>query len=337
MPTTLIPPIYSASRDGLVSKYNKVGFTGDLNMVLPLYGTFQGDPVKAISVYIDNYNNAIPVNYLVSGTTGFIAPYTSQFIDVSRSDELILSAASTIAINLEVHDNPQSGGQSRGLPPNGASDPMWSNVLGLWHFDGTNGDAIAVDSKVSGAYIGPVNVPIISNSNSLFGGTSMHLLGPAVTGLIETYNPGPISGQYTFEFSVYPVSIGSGVIIGLGEVLGSVAGSLIFTYQKDPASNNLRFVVTRETNGQADVDLIATNYIYPAGAWYSIALTNLGQLKLYVNGVGGSTALPTVKSLQGIIFNNGSGIELYVDEIRLTLGTRYTSNYTVATIPFPNQ
>jgi hypothetical protein len=362
MPKSLAPPIYGASRDGLVARFS-TSFSGDNNIVVPLYGSFQGDPVHAKSLFIDNYNNGIPISFTIGGLTDYVPAYTSEFIDVSKMDTIILSATDTVAINLALYNTPQSGGRSRGIAPNGLSDPMWANVLGLWHFNANNGASIALDSRNPGSYLDRQGIALISTAQSQFGGSSAFNSGNGVINGAGQSLPGipsPVTVDYTFEYSVYPVTpilvgnpanpVGINTIAYLSADTASFTG-LIFAWESN--GTNIRFSIYQLFyDGGSNFHLglaCATPYSYSLNTWYSIGITTAGGLTIYVNGaqaggpngsklqLAGSIALfPAAFSTSPSPAQYSSGI-IYVDEMRLTVGTRFTKNYQVSGQEFPNQ
>lgn len=350
MPSLLAPPVYGASRDGLVARYS-AAFSGDNQLVLPIEGTFQGDSVKAVSLLIDNYNNAIPVSYTVGGETDYISAYTAQTIDVIGAHTVILSATDSVGINLSIYDRPVQIERSRGISPNGATDPLWANVLGLWHFDQNPGAKIVIDSKNAGKYTGPANVPIISAAQSLFGGTSGFCNGSyADLGSAEQYySGGPIDQDYTWELAVYPVTApgATNQIAFLTEQNNGKDNDGYLSLNYSVSGGQVRFEVWRTTNYIAkpivNTMLFATAYVYPINAFTTLALTTLGGLTLYVNGNSAATgsARAILSSIIGLWYRgsgwNNTPPQMYVDEMRLTVGTRYIKNYTPATTTFPNQ
>lgn len=350
MPTLLNSPTYGASRDGLVARYS-TSFTGDLQLVLPLEGTFQGDPVSAVSLLIDNYNNAIQIAYTIGGDTYYVPAYTSMTIRVTGAHTIILAATDFVSINLAVYNTQVDINRSRGIAPNGVSDPMWANVLGLWHFDQNPGAKFAIDSKNSGQFTGPANVPIISNTQSLFGGTS-GICNAAYTDMgtaEQFYASQIIDADYTWELSVFPVTA-PGVtnqIAFLAEQINGKPYDGYLSLNYSVSAGQVRFEVWRTTNFIAkpvvNTLLFATPFSFPLNAWSNLALTTLGGLSLYVNGVfalsGNSRQI--LSGLIGLWYRgsgwNNTPPQMFVDEMRLTVGTRYIKNYTPATGPFPNQ
>lgn len=343
MPIVLTPPVYSASRGALVAKYSPT-FIGDDKIILPLFGSFQGDPVHAVSLFIDNYNNGIPISYQVGGETDYVSAYTSQYIDVSRMDTVILTATDSVSINLALYNVSQSGGKSRGLPPNGVSDPLWSNVVGLWHFDANNGAVIAVDSKNAGKFLSGASntVGLITNADSLFGGTSAQ----CVTGTPyanqhwgESYLPASVSGDYTLELAVKAKTLFQGTfnLIAAWNESNGVLMSLGFFY--DGANTTINLV-----RGSTTVASVANVDTANTFGWHQIAVTTIGGFSLWIDGVQRIITVTNANGLGGAIdlFFEGSNFNatppaLFVDEMRVTLGTRYTKNYTPATTTFPNQ
>lgn len=362
MPQVLTPPIYGASRGILTAKYS-TQFTGDNQIVLPLYGSFQGDPVQAISLFVDNYNNGIPIQYLVGGETDYVAAYTSEYIDVTNMDTIILTATDSVALNLAVYNAPVSGGRSRGLPPNGDSDPMFSNVLGLWHFDANNGATIAIDSKNAGLFInGTNNAPLISTGDSLYGGSSGFAPGDAQYSneqFTEIFSSDSFPAlPYTFEVAVKAKTwnVGSNLICSwTSDSAGTRFNAMdCLCYRYDATSNKFRFELNRvfnRINGTPTFQAIAaTPFLYDSSAattWHRLAVTTIGGMSLFVDGVLVAN-VPTVQAnpLSGSVdlFWDAQFVNpalptpsMYIDEMRLTLGTRYNMNYTPATGPFPSQ
>jgi hypothetical protein len=347
VPTSLQPPIYNASRSGLVAQYS-TAFKGDNQIVLPLYGSFQGDPVQAVSLMIDNYNNGIPVAFNVGGYTDYVPAYTSQYIDVTGMHTVLLSATDSVGINLALYDLPMEGGRSRGLPPDGASDPMWSNVVGLWHFDANPGATIGVDSKNSGLYLySPNNAPLIVTTDSLFGGSS----GYATTAnqyanhwFREQFSQSHYSGDYTVDIAVK----GQLTYAGTANVIASwtEATSDLMVLSMAQNGSNTRFELYRVNNNVPSL-FAFTGWLYDAGlayTWHQVAVTTLGGVAIWVDGVLASQSGLVAAGLAGytdlFFYGNLFNVTppaMWVDEFRITLGTRYTKNYTPATIEFPNQ
>lgn len=356
MPQTLAPPIFNASRQGLVATQSAT-FKDDLQIVLPLYGSFQGDPVDPSSLYIDNYNNGIPVTFSLGGDTDFVPAYTSMYIDVRGQHSIIMSATDVIQINLSIYDSPQTGGSTRGLPPNGVSDPMWANVIGLWHFDANDGASIAIDSKNSGRYIGNGSTAFISNAKSQFGVGAAHNPGnvrlPALLELLNGTGDGNYGINYTWEVSVYCVNVfavgSTQCPDGLNNISAIAGSGENYVLAAETNGANIRFVLYYVPfSGSPAANIIcATPYSFALNTWYSLAVTTLGQFTLFVNGVSESVSADTSDPLLPYfyIFPNSAAYtgagnypgEMYADEARLTIGQRYAKNYTPEGEAFPNQ
>lgn len=354
MPMTLPPPIYDASRQGLVSKQSAT-FQNDLQMVIPLSGSFQGDPVEPSSLFIDNYNNSIPVAFTLGGDDGFIPPYTSEYIDVRGQHTILLSSTDTIKISIALYDQPQSGGSTRGLPPNGISDSMWANVACLFHFEANDGSSIAIDSKNSGLYLGTGGFPIVSQTQPEFGIGSAYNPGTSYLGTIsEVWNPQSVffGSNFTLEFSVFPVALfqagstqcpdGMNPIVDVSLQSNDLCICALYN-----GANVAFAVISVPFTGGARTILCQTAFAYALNDYYQIALTTLGGLVLYVNGAQAASDAGIVVNLRAIIYlfpqilpytaaGNYSG-KMYVDELRLTLGQRYAKNYTPSGEAFPDQ
>lgn len=345
MPQSLTPPVYSAAREGLIARYT-AAFSGDNIIALPLYGSFQGDPVHARSLLIDNYNNGVPVSYTIGGLTDYVSAYTAEYIDVSKMDTILLSAPSPMGINLSLYNTDQTGSRSRGLSPSGTSDPLWSNVVGLWHFDANPGATIAVDSKNAGHYLAPQtgSGAIIVSTDSLFGGTSGFSDGAHPYSQLHwgdgAFMSNKVLNDYTFEIAVKAKTLIANtynLIAAWTDYDGAVM-SLGMGY----SGSAISFVVYKDTT-----QILSTGFTYDtssAFSWHRLAVTTIGGFSLWVDGSQVVTTNTLARGLGGAIdlFFEGSNFNntppsMWVDEMRMTLGTRYTKNYTPDTAPFPNQ
>lgn len=356
MPQVLTPPIYGASRDGLIAKYTP-SFSGDLQIVVPIFGSFQGDPVHAVSLLIDNFNGAGSIDYMIGGETGYIPPYTAQTIDVSFAHTVILTATDSYTVPLSLYNRHVDISRTRGLTPSGFYDPLWSNVVGLWHFDQPQGSTQANDSKNAGLYISNGSSAIISTAKPLFGSASAYNPGTAKISANESINNNAhIGNNITLEVSSFPVSafaVGSANCPdGMNHVVAITDGATadyLIAYQTNGA--NIRFVVFKALIAAGGNTIIcATNYSYtlnPAN-YYQLALTTqAGLVSLFVNGSLAAQAsfnAPNFTASISLFPNNDlypsssfwSG-QQYADELRLTVGNRYPNNYQTDGQAFPNQ
>jgi hypothetical protein len=355
VPQLLNPPIYGASRDGLIAKYSP-SFSGDLQLILPIEGSFQGDPVIAHSLLVDNFNGASSINYTIGGEIGYVPPYTAETVDVSHASTVILTSTDSYVVNLTLYNRPVNISRTRGLTPSGIYDSMWSNVVGLWHFDGANNATQATDSKNAGLYISNGSSPILSTAKPQFGSASAFNPGTAKISASETVNLNHIGTNVTLEAASFPVTAfaagSANCPDGMNHICGitdNVSANYFLAYQTNGA--NIRFVVLKALfSGGGNTVVCATNYSYslnPA-TYYSLAMTTQnGVVSLFVNGTLAGTANFQVGDFvpfmvlfpnNDLYFNSSfwSG-QQYVDELRLTIGNRYPQNYTPSGQAFPNQ
>lgn len=348
MPVTLSPPIYGAARRGLLSKQSFT-FSGDFSVYVPLIGTFQGDGVRAITMGINNYNNALPISYTVGGTTAFISAYTLAYIDVSDIDGILLQNTAPNSVDIFIYDHVVQGDIQRGNPPAGNFDPFWSSVSGLWHFIGTNGQTFAPDARNSGRVLGDKTKQFITTSNSIFqqgscafsDGTTIYNQGESL--------PVPTGIAWTAECAVSPVSTNAFNVCATffsNVNSGGVPTGYCFAFRPDPGtSGNVRYEAWFVNAQGAGTLIAATGYTYPInnGIWHSLSLVANSTVTLYVDGVAiGNNAVPifgigSVYIFQYSALFPGATGPMLLAELRVTNAVRYTANYAAPAAPFPNQ
>lgn len=205
----------------------------------------------------------------------------------------------------------------------GGSDPFWTNVVSLLHFEGANGSTTFTDQK--GIIYTPTGTAAISTSQFKFGTSSGNfpsganrLTAPAISG--------GMSGDFTIECFIYPTASG-------------VCGIIRWD------TNNRSIYL----NSSSQLSWYNGNsYYMPSttltlNTWYHIAAVRASNnMSLFLNGVrnpgvfSDTTNLSTTYSVGGDAFSQP--LKGFMDEFRLTNGVaRYTSNFTPPIAPFPNQ
>lgn len=87
----LAAPSFGAAGLFLAAPYT-LDFSKDLNYVIPIEGTWQGDRKKGRSLYIDNYANNISITVSSGNYSIRIPAYTSAYIDLSGFNDVFISA-----------------------------------------------------------------------------------------------------------------------------------------------------------------------------------------------------------------------------------------------------
>jgi hypothetical protein len=215
----------------------------------------------------------------------------------------------------------------------GPTDPYWSSVVSLQHFQGSNGSLTFTDQVSGTTWPTILGNAQISTAEYLFGSSSGWTGAPGTNGIVGTASTNFLfTSDLTIECSIYTTSASGGTP---SFNIQSGGNELLTIYLDSPTS-------ARVLAGGAN---IITGIVLPgANVWFSYALVRAGTtLTAYVNGTNAGSA--TLSGSMGSatinprVLGNGTQINWsgYVAESRVTNGiARYTANYTVASAPFPN-
>lgn len=217
-----------------------------------------------------------------------------------------------------------------------ATDPYWSNVSLLLHFNAANGSTIFTDS--SNNAFAPAQVggnSVVSTAQSKFGGSSLALDG---NGDYLGYNNVTAfqfgSGDFTVESWVYFNNIGSNMTL-IGS-FNTGTGSMTIQHQ---AVNGWVLKIT------AGSDVLVTNTLSTASTWQHIAFCRSGSnVRAFLDG---TQIGPTIVSTLSFSLSLGSmriGVRGtteymngYFDDLRITKGVgRYTTNFVPLSYQFPD-
>jgi hypothetical protein len=215
------------------------------------------------------------------------------------------------------------------VPP---TDPYWSNVVSLLHFDGTNGSTTFTDAK-------------LSTAQKRFGSASLACDGSGDWISTPDSDDFYLSGDFTIEAFVRTAVAG-----------GSSVDIPIFSQYQSTASDSNRVHVNAsrglmtfyaQGTGSTVIVSVSTTYNMPANTWVHCAATRSGNtFRLFANGV------MLVEDTQAVSLPNIAGpaywgfarqasatrsLNGYLDDARITKGVaRYTANFTPPSAPFPN-
>ena len=213
------------------------------------------------------------------------------------------------------------------------SDPLWSNVSLLLHFDGADGSTSFIDE--TGKTITPYGGAAIVADGSAYGGSE---------GLFDGVND-YLGASYSsdFEFGSGDFCIESRVRF---DALGDYS-AVVSTYQSSTVGwvvqyNNVLSVLSFYFAGDSRVDFPWSPTI---GQRYRIAVSrSSGSLRAFVEGVqiGTTQSLVTSIGAGGLTIGNIAPSYNYfngrIDEVRITKGAaRYTGDYTPLSGPFPGE
>jgi hypothetical protein len=220
------------------------------------------------------------------------------------------------------------------------TDPYFSNVTALFHFDNS-----WVDSSPSNITLQRFANPQLNTTTVKHGSGSLYTNG----GITYWTMPSAIvTNDLAMECWLNPVSSISGndcIVFATG-----YSDANVLWIQRDETSNiPMRLVVAVGDLGSLSNKTIVVSggpgTEIPDGVWSHLAVTKTnGVYKLFVNGIdsntGSSNSTPLGGTSAHIGRNAGGGqiLYAYIDDFRLTVGTsRYTSNFTPPSAPFPDQ
>ena len=208
-------------------------------------------------------------------------------------------------------------------PPSSPTDPLFSSVLLLCGFNGSNGSTSIVDEGPLGLTLTASGSAQISTAQSVFGDSSLSMTGTGAVAL-PTNSSLVLTDDFTFEARCRFNAAGKHMILG-----GRSSGA------------NMQFARESGTalsmyNGASRTASFTTN----TNTWYALCWARSGStVYFFADG----TLLGTATLTGSFDFSAGSignlfGYDVlngFVDELRLTSVCRYTAGYTVDTSAFP--
>lgn len=231
------------------------------------------------------------------------------------------------------------------------SDPNFSSVSLLLHFDGSSGATTFTDSSGTPKTLTSVSGAQLSSTQSKFGGTSLYLNGSGYV-TIPYSSDLDLPGDFTVEWWQYWTS-GNSIFCWSSDfrygILANYAGA---------TSDKLALCLssTGSSWNMAQPDTVNSTFAGSStggtkNAWQHIAVQRSGNtFQMFFDGtrVLNYTASGTLASASGLTFRLGgpwpgagpSNFTGYIDEFRMTKGVaRYTTsgNFTAPTTAFPNQ
>lgn len=189
----LTAPNFQPSGEYLTADY-VLDFTKDLNISIPCEGTWQGDRKKALSLYVDNYNNAYSLNIYNGGGSVKVPAYTAANINVSKTNDVVITSDGLANISAYLSTEPKatSSAASRGNTPSAAGSVL--SYLGSIPIGSSNGPFSAVYNAYSGYLIvcsSAGNVIIIDPKTR----TVVKVLSATYQSLLVN---GPSGGKYVY-------------------------------------------------------------------------------------------------------------------------------------------
>lgn len=210
----------------------------------------------------------------------------------------------------------------------------------LIHGTGTTGSTTVNDVSYFPKTITVTGADIAATPTK-FGGGSLYFDGDGdYLTAVDNNDFAFLSGDFTAEAFVYPVSYGGG---GLGSY-----GSCVVDFRNSNSSTT-GFAFIIKTDGTLVVysgsDIVTSTGSIALGAWSHIAVVrDSGTVNLYINGsLDGSAVFTTTLSdnaltvgttIDGRAANTYLKLDGYVNELRVSRAARYTSAFTPPVGPF---
>ena len=232
----------------------------------------------------------------------------------------------------------------QGAGGGGATDPFFSNVTILAHFDGANGGSSLIDSTGNCILDGTEgSVDATTTTSQLkFGTASLDCssgnayvaIASATTGVMDFG-----TNDFTIEAWVYRTASARQFICDSRQSTGN-AGSLQFVIDSDQLT----------WSASTGVESGRTTTTVPLNQWVHVALCNRNNIaRMYINGEIGDTSSLTINLVDGVGgayppviaasgFTRGNArLTGYLDDFRITKGVaRYFVDFTPPTEPFPD-
>lgn len=216
----------------------------------------------------------------------------------------------------------------------GDTDPNFANVTLLLHFEGSNGSTTFTDNSSGNISITASGNAQISTVQSKFGSSSGYFDGNGDYISAASGSEFQLSGDFTVEFWIYPLSSG--------------ARSIFDSRINETSPNGNGFVIGTNSSSQW-VMYFGSNRIIGStittNAWTHVALCRSGtDVKLFLNGnqTGSTYTNSTTNFSDGAFLigtdypKNARFFNGYMDEFRITKAARYTANFTAPTAAFPD-
>lgn len=226
-------------------------------------------------------------------------------------------------------------------PTPGETDPYWSNVVALLHFDGTPGSTTIVDE--TGRSWTNIAIPNVQLSNAYpkFGPTSG--LWASGGGALESNN-----ADGTWDFGTSPATMEAWIYVPTFQPNGGLfcrrIGAIYcpFEFRVNPSGNIEALIANATNDGWAAITTFSGVSVSAATQTHVAIVATGSEWQVYVNGVKSSTTIPyttVAPSTQSMFIGRGGdgGYSGYIDEVRITKGVaRYSANFTPPTSAFPN-
>lgn len=221
--------------------------------------------------------------------------------------------------------------------PEYPQDALWSSTVANLHFNGPVGECVYINTALAntssggGVFTARSGNPVLANTTVKFGKTSL------ATG----------SGVVAATNSSFSWGTGDATVEGWSYQNANATADLFDQRQAEPTTMPLMFVTNTGvvTLHVAGADKITSSTgVWTAATWHHWAWCRAsGTSRLFVDGVqvGSNFTDANNYSATSFIyihagFNASSGMSGFCGAFRATRAARYTTTYSVPTLPFPD-
>jgi hypothetical protein len=343
LPAPFYMPVPNQKPGQLDATYT-INFGLDPNQTLSTTGSFNGYDVKPIRLHVYNNNNQ-PVVITIGGMTLYAPQNSDSYFDISGITNILFSCQTAQQITIDLLNFAVPVGSTNITNLSQSNDPFFNDVIGLYHFQGTNTTNAFIDNSSNGYGLVSGNL----NTEALIT-TSKYLYGQSCLGIY------PIDGNPNGCLSQNKLTPSTTITVEFALFVPSVTNNdniVIVQHPTTVSAANCAFKVSLYGDGTPNVAVVQCQYsgngsarfYIPLNQWVYIAFCIIGNTCVgYLNGQFiTQSATGTISYTDDYLTIGGpntSGSDVatkYVAELRITDAIRYTSNsYNVQTAPFPN-
>lgn len=322
-------PLWGADQNnvpGNLASNFTLDFTKTNTYNLDTTSQYLGYDVSVKSCVINNSGNTSAVQVNLGGPTGtsiYISQNSLGVADISGAKIIQFVCNNPVVIQGQLFNYVSSQGSQNITFQNSTTDPVgFSNVYGLYHFQGIEGQNVFIDNANYGFGLITATYPYLSidTSNTYNGLATSLKMTPNLSYPASSPNTKTMGSQSTYECFVYMVMAGS---------------EYQFLQQGDMA-------IIATDNGGANWSLgIDGPSADPIGgaisynSWHHIAVVNIGTFTvIYLDGNLYDSA--TTGDAPYGNFTIYPSCTLWMNELRITNLARYQMPFTIPTVPFPN-
>lgn len=229
----------------------------------------------------------------------------------------------------------------------GATDPLYASVALLLHCDGSNGGTTFTDNSPTPKTVTPTACTT-STAQAKFGISSA--LFPQASSTQKLTIPHSADLAPTGDFCV-EMWVRLGAAAAQRALIWKSVSTGHTTYaMRLTTTNTVQCFASNAAGSAFQINMTGTTAVNTSGTWQHIAFDRNGSnYRLFIQGVldtsASSAGAGYVNAAHSVTIGNVTdntlpigtgGNDSYIDDIRITTASRYTSNFTPPSSPFPN-